>query len=958
MKNAIKAASRPGGTVTAAVIVAFAAIATAQPPQRVSIRADGTQGNAASSGAVTSANGECVAFWSDATNLLTRVGGGGDRNGVRDVFLFDRRTGQLSRVSEGMFGEADGPSQLSFRPAIDDACTCVAFESDATNLVAGDTNGQRDVFVRSLTTGSTERVSVGAGGEGNGASSFPSVSGDCSRVAFHSTADNLVEDDGNARADVFVRDRIAGTTARVSVAADGSEANGSSITPSISGDGNCVAFASTATNLLGEDTNGVADIYVACRDGDGNWAVNCRASVASDGTEANGDSFLPALNQDGTIVAFKSVASNLVPGDHNGAADVFVHDCVTGETERVSLSMRNREGNDNSFPPSISGDGRMVAFGSFASNMLAGLSTHGQAQVYVRDRFVGETILVSQTPQGQAMNGAAPDIPPGISRSGAFVAFASLASELVPGDTNGAMDVFLKQIEICADDSECPAGQVCGEGVCVPPTPTPTPTFTETPVPVPTDTPTPTPVPCFCDQDCPLGQVCQSGVCAQIACGTDEDCGEPANADECPGSRACVEGRCRAVPAPPPLPTCTADEDCVFACGSVEDCIPRQDCVDGFCSPQARCRAMKCVAPRACDDSDPEIDRLECRGVRETCVGGACECGGDCNLDGIVFGSEISTAVKILGDPATFPLSLCPAADIDFPPDGQVLASEITRAVTNLGLGCPGEGLPLELAIDRSDEIRALEVGSATAVRGGEAVVRVTLSGGAEVATVQFDLLLRSDVFELPDTAAACALDERLSGTHELFAFLPQVPTEPEGFFRLRLAVLDLAFPVDDFGEGPLFSCRLPIRADAPAGDVLLGDDENRRQIADAAGNEFGSELTGGAVTVTDCTSDEQCPGGEQCREDGSCRPGECDTGADCGADLRQACVDATCVCAGDCNGDGMVRVDEVTKVVAILEGEVALEECPAADGNGDGMVRVDEITRAVVNLDEGCPQR
>ncbi len=145
------------------------------------------------------------------------------------------------------------------------------------------------------------------------------------------------------------------------------QADGASITPSISADGRCVAFASAATNLLPgtPDTNRVLDIYVAC---DG--VVTCRASVSSAGDEPDQMSFLPALSADGNIVAFKSNATNLVPGDLNQSADVFVHNCATGETQRVSVGDSGQEGNDIAIPPTISGDGRFVAFGSFASNLL------------------------------------------------------------------------------------------------------------------------------------------------------------------------------------------------------------------------------------------------------------------------------------------------------------------------------------------------------------------------------------------------------------------------------------------------------------------------------------------------------------------------------------------------------------------------------------------------------------
>lgn len=891
------------GLVVAALVL-FGGGASAQTVERVSIRPDGAQGNARSSGPDTDATGTCVAFWSDASNLLPL---GADSNGVRDVFLFDRATDQLQRVSVSSTGEQGNRASQSegFLPSVADDCSCVAFSSDATNLVPDDANQTTDIFVRDLLAAATERVSISSDGSGaNGPSVFPSVDADCDRVAFHSKASNLVPDDTNGVTDVFVFDRDTGETIRFSTGAGGEEADGRSITPSISADGRCVAFASAATNLLGPDNNRRLDIYVAC---DG--VVTCRASVSTSGVEANGDSFLPSLNADGRIVAFKSLASNLVPGDTNGAADVFVHDCDKGTTERVSVNSRGEQGNDHSFPGTISGDGRFVAFGSFATNMAVGKGTNGQAQIYVRDREQMITVMVSVSPSGQAGNGSPPDMPPSISRNGAFVAFASLASNLVPGDTNEVMDAFIAENVLgpvipCVVDEDCPEGQECVDGVCRPiVTETPTPTITGTPpTATPTSTRTPTPeIDCFFDLDCPENHVCIDGICRVVVCETDEDCTE---------GRICEDGLCQSIPlTPTPLPTCISDEDC-----------PEPD----------RCRAGVCVPPRVCDDEDAVVDRLNCRGVRETCVGGTCECGGDCNFDGIVFGNEISVALNILG--GATPLSECPAADIIFPPDEQVMGNEITLAVLNLGFGCPGEGLPLELFEDRSDEIRTLEIGSTSGAPGQTVDVPISISGGGEVATAQMDLLFDSDVLRLVDPDEPCTVSARLQATHTLGAFLPQRPATPPGVQRLRLFVGDVAFPVEEFDEGPIATCRFEIVAGASPGTVALTGE--RLNIGDPAGNVFGASVVPGSVTVTE----------------GECVP------QNCPAFPRQTCVGGSCACTGDCNGDGSVFGNEITIAVLILGGEADLSQCLAADADGDGEVFSNEVTLAVINLGEGCP--
>jgi Tol biopolymer transport system component len=940
---------------------AAGAITVSRAPQceRVSVRNDGGQANAGSSGAVVDASGRCIAFHSDASNLLAQASGA-DTNAFRDVFLFDRETAEIQRVSlTEAGGQANGPSQLQgFRPAIDDGCTCVAFSSDASNLVAGDTNGKTDVFVRDLAAATTIQASVATSGTPDGASSFPSVSSDCSRVAFQSNATNLVDGDTNRASDIFVFDRSTGQVTRVNVG-PGGEANGASITPAISGDGRCVAFATAASNLLPGDTNNQTDVYVAC-DGE----VTCRASVSSSGREANAISFLPSLNEDGTIVAFKSNASNLVPDDRNGQPDVFVHDCTTGMTRRVSVNSLGQEQNDIAIPPSIDADGERIAFGSFASNLLPGTTVRGRSQVYVRDLGTMATGLVSAAPNGAPGNNSVPDVPPSISADGEWIAFSSIASDIVAGDTNQALDAF-----ICA---------VIQPTQPIPPTATPTPTRTGSPG-SPTVTPTQR-IPCTRDTDCPLGQICDDGFCTEPpVCETNDDCEPPA---------MCIDGRCRITPTPGPSPT------------PLRTCMMDSDCEEG-----EHCRAMVCVPNRECNDSDPEIDRVNCRGVRETCIDGLCECGGDCNLDGIVFGTEISKIVCIAG--GSCDISTCPAGDFSEPLDGQIMATEVTLAVLNVGLGCPGEGAPLIFARDRTDEQREIDLGMINGIPGQFVDLNVSTALGGDVTTVQTDVLFDDTILQLQNPATDCKIAPRIASTHLPFAFLPSVPPTPLDITRLRLMALDLMFPLDTFGPGSVLSCRFRIQPTAAPGSSQLGSE--RSEVGDSQGNPFGTTVVNGQVTVGEptecmtnadcpdgticgpggtcipapmCENDEDCPLGTRCGENGLCEPipcdgdgdcpegtvcdpeddvcvpeGECQTSADCGEDLRQACVNNQCVCSCDCDGDGNVFVDELTLAVRALGEEIPTSACPAADVDGDDAIFVDEVTLCAVNLG-GCPDR
>src|SRR5213076_3051692 len=188
---------------------------------------------------------------------------------------------------------------------------------------------------RSADAQTTERVSVASGGtEGNGASLSSALSADGRFVAFVSAATDLVAADTNGASDVFVRDRLTGTTERVSVASGGTQSNAASLGSALSADGRLVAFQSDATNLVVGDTNGATDVFVRDRQ----TGMTARVSVASDGTQANNVSSYPALSADGRFVAFQSDATNLVVGDTNGKTDVFVHDRQTGTTERVSVA--------------------------------------------------------------------------------------------------------------------------------------------------------------------------------------------------------------------------------------------------------------------------------------------------------------------------------------------------------------------------------------------------------------------------------------------------------------------------------------------------------------------------------------------------------------------------------------------------------------------------------------------
>jgi hypothetical protein len=404
------------------------------PTTRVSVDSSGNQGNGMSGrygDVFISADGRYVVFDSDSTNLVPN-----DTNGVGDIFLRDRQTGVTERINVDSSGnQANG--QISMWGTISADGRYVSFESDATNLVTGDTNGKKDIFVHDRQTGVTERISVDSSGNpANHESSYAVISSNGRYVSFMSLASNLVPDDINGKNDIFVHDRQTGVTEIVSVDSAGNLVSQGGRYPYISGDGRYVVFMSLAINLVPNDTNGVGDIFVHDRQ----TGVTERVSVDSSGNQANHNSNYPIINADGRYVIYISTATNLVSGDTNGANDLFIRDRQTGVTERVTVDSNGNQANGDSWWGALSADGRYVAFDSEASNLVPD-DTNGTYDIFVRDRQTGITELVSVDSYGNQTNGGSQF--PYISSDGRYVAFDSMASNLVPNDTNGVNDVFV-----------------------------------------------------------------------------------------------------------------------------------------------------------------------------------------------------------------------------------------------------------------------------------------------------------------------------------------------------------------------------------------------------------------------------------------------------------------------------------------------------------------------------------
>lgn len=411
-------------TLAALVLVSTAPSATTARTTRISVSSSRQQGDRPSFTAGISASGRFVAFTSQATNLVP-----GDTNDRQDAFVYDRRTGDAQRVSVSSSGAQAKPGKNpdGGSAALDQSANgrYVLFRSDAPNLVPRDANGKSDAFIRDRATGRTRRIPPAGLGVSAGVLSANS------RYAVLEAADNLYRYD-------LRRGRLLRLTAG---------ANGWSVSPSVSADGRYVAFTSIASNLVHGDTNKLPDVFVR----DVLTGKTTRVSVTSAGRQGTGKRYsngsnAPTISSDSRYVAFHSDMTNLVRGDTNGVFDIFVHDRVTGKTQRVSVSSTGRQANaESGGGESFSADGRYVAFSSLATNLVAN-DRNDITDVFVRDLRRHRTQLVSLGMHGQGDDASWVGLGTAFTRDGRHLLFASWAANLVPGDTNGVADVFVRDL--------------------------------------------------------------------------------------------------------------------------------------------------------------------------------------------------------------------------------------------------------------------------------------------------------------------------------------------------------------------------------------------------------------------------------------------------------------------------------------------------------------------------------
>ena len=410
--------------------------AAAQVIERISVDSNENQATGHStipqSTRVVSNDGRFVVFSSDATNLVPN-----DNNGVSDVFLRDRILGTTVRISVNRDdgGDASGESHT---PSINSNGRFIAFASLAGDLAEGDDSALLDVYVYDRITSQVVRASVAAtNGEPDGSSKDPYINADGRYVTFSSSATNLVAEGANINVDIYVRDLFLGVTRKVSVRPAGVFTELNSWNPAISADGRHVVFTSGDSGLVTGDIDGSQDIFVRNLD---TWAIE-RVSVSTAGGESNERNGVAAISSDGNVVAWWSRADNLVEGDDNGLDDIFVRDRVAGTTSRINVSTAGEQASGGgSYHVSVTDSGRMVIYLSDANNLVPD-DENGYGDIFSYDRITGITRRHSLTPDGTG--GDDYSRRPSISANGKYIAFESLASDFVTDDDNLFQDVFL-----------------------------------------------------------------------------------------------------------------------------------------------------------------------------------------------------------------------------------------------------------------------------------------------------------------------------------------------------------------------------------------------------------------------------------------------------------------------------------------------------------------------------------
>lgn len=423
------------------------AVATAQcDTERINLSFDGQEAQGGESIlAAVSSSGRYVTFASEAENLVPE-----DDNDVRDIFLRDLETDEIFLISVTSSG------QQAISPSLESDVSAdgrfVAFQSNDTTLEDGVVGTDSSIYLRDRELGTTVMVSKSAGGEpAEEDCGTPCISDDGRYVAFQSHADNLVPGDTDNATDGFLWDRTTGLLELFTVDSSGGHVPEDCSVHDLSPDGRYAVFHSLAGGLVEGDTNGWMDVFLR----DLEAGVTTRVSVRPDGTEGDYHSTGGAVSSEGRFVAFATSAENLVDGDTNDEDDVLLWDASDGSLTRVSVSSSGEQANDSSDYPSISSEGRAIGFASTATNLVPDDDTLKGADIFVHERITGETRRVSVSDEGVGSDGT--QFQHTISGGGCVVAFHSSGRNLVPGDLNDFADIFIRRCPAPAPYKYCPS---------------------------------------------------------------------------------------------------------------------------------------------------------------------------------------------------------------------------------------------------------------------------------------------------------------------------------------------------------------------------------------------------------------------------------------------------------------------------------------------------------------------
>lgn len=411
---------------------------------RGSVTKDGTQGDGNSGEPVFTPDGRYIAFESIARNLVAGV----DTRGRYQGYVLDRETGDIEIVSISNDGEAANEHVGSVD--ISDDGRYVVWHTMATNLVPETNLDKWQVYIRDRVAGTTELISRAQDGTpANRLSLEPSISADGRNVAFRSHAGNLVAGTTINRSHIYLLDRETKEVKLVSRAHDGGEAagppgssssnSGDSAEPAITPDGRYIVYSSHATNIVQEPGGPGLDVFVY----DNETGQTDQVSVTSTGEAQDKGAWEPSISADGRYVTFTSASFNMVPTAGWASFHVYIHDRETGETERVSVSSDGVEGDGGGQEPGISGDGRYVAYMSYAFNLVPEVEQNPRPDIYLWDRLTGTTELITTAVDGGPANSDSGA--PNLNHDGSVVAYESLSDNLIVGDENSRRDVFIRE---------------------------------------------------------------------------------------------------------------------------------------------------------------------------------------------------------------------------------------------------------------------------------------------------------------------------------------------------------------------------------------------------------------------------------------------------------------------------------------------------------------------------------